>query len=104
VFVFFEDGIAKCSFERAFEQGLTSWRKPISCHLFPIRIRHFGTDFLRYEIVDECAPGRLNGRLHEVKLHDFLREPLLRKYGTEWYAQFLDRCMTRGESDMDGIC
>jgi hypothetical protein len=92
VFVFFEEGIAKCSFERAFEQGLTDWRKPISCHLFPIRIRHFGRDFLRYEEIDECAPGRARGSEQAVPLGDFLREPLTRKYGEQWYAQFIKYC------------
>ena len=90
VFVFFEDGIAKCSFERAYERGLTDWRKPISCHLFPIRIRHFGRDFLRYEVIEECAPGRRHGELQEVKLHDFLKEPLVRRFGEEWYERFIE--------------
>lgn len=89
VFVFFEEGIAKCSFERAFEQGLTDWRKPISCHLFPIRIRHVGQEYLRYEEIDECAPGRARGKEQAVLLSDFLREPLTRKYGEQWYARFL---------------
>jgi hypothetical protein len=92
VYVFSEDGIAKCSFERAFERGLTDWRKPISCHLFPIRIRHFGKDFLRYEEIDECAGGRSNGAVKEVGLHEFLRVPLVRRFGEAWYEKFLRHC------------
>jgi hypothetical protein len=92
VFVFFEDGIARCAFERAYEKGLTDWRKPLSCHLFPIRVRHFGRDFVRYEEIDECAPGRASGEERKVPLSNFLREPLTRKYGEKWYAQFIKRC------------
>ena len=99
-YAFFEEGIAKCSFERAFERGLTDWRKPISCHLFPIRIRHFGTDFLRYEEIDECAPGRENGGLQQVMLYDFLREPLIRKYGEAWYTRFARYCRKHAESTL----
>ncbi|MEW6509372.1 MAG: DUF3109 family protein [Bacteroidota bacterium] len=98
VFVFYENGIARCSFERAFDLGLTDWRKPISCHLFPIRIRHFGTDFLRYEEIDECSPGRASGTMREVRLHDFLREPLVRKYGEPWFQRFAAYCRDRARS------
>ena len=98
VFVYTDDGIARCSFERAYEQGLTDWRKPISCHLFPIRIRHFGTDLLRYEEIDECASGRAEGALREVKLHDFLRTPLIRRFGQEWYQRFVRYCKNHAGS------
>jgi len=97
VFVFHEEGIARCSFERAYMDGKIDWRKPLSCHLFPIRIRKFGQDFLRYEEIDECASGRTRGRTLEVKLSDFLREPLVRKYGEEWYEQFIASCRTKSE-------
>jgi hypothetical protein len=97
VFVCFEDGVARCSFERAYENGLTDWRKPISCHLFPIRIRHFGKDFIRYEIIDECAPGRRKGEKQRIALHQFLREPLIRRYGEPWYREFTEHCTRRGE-------
>lgn len=92
VYVYFEDGIARCSFERAYEQGLISWRKPISCHLFPIRIREFGQDFIRYEEIDECAPARSKGMSEQVPVNEFLRQPLLRKYGDEWYQKFKAYC------------
>jgi hypothetical protein len=92
VFVYFEEGIAKCSFERAFESGLTDWRKPISCHLFPLRISHFGKDFIRYEEIDECAAGRERGADQGVSLHGFVRKPLKRKYGPQWLEHFLRYC------------
>ena len=98
VFVYFEDGIARCSFERAYNEGKIDWRKPISCHLFPIRIRKFGRDFVRYEQIDECGPGRELGTQQEVKLYDFLKEPLTRKYGPAWYNKFLQRCKLKMQS------
>jgi hypothetical protein len=95
VFVYHDNGIAKCSFELAFERGELDWRKPISCHLFPMRIRHFGQDFVRYEVIDECAGGRTTGIEHKVRLHDFLKGPLVRKYGERWYESFQSYCAAR---------
>ncbi len=95
-FAYFNDGIAYCSFERAFEAGLTDWRKPLSCHLFPIRIREFGRDYLRYEQIDECQPARISGEMKQVSLHSFLKEPLSRKYGEQWYEQFVRYCESKG--------
>jgi len=97
-FVYFDDGIARCSFERAHEEGKTDWRKPISCHLFPVRIRKFGPDFVRYEQIDECNGGREFGATHDVQLHNFLNEPLIRKYGEPWYNKFLSRCRSKNQA------
>ena len=97
VFVYFEDGIARCSFERSYEEGKIDWRKPISCHLFPIRIRKLGQDFVRYEQIEECQGGRVSGEVHNVKLSDFLKDPLIRKYGEAWYKKFLYRCKVQSE-------
>lgn len=92
VFVYYDGDVAKCSFERAYEDGNTDWRKPLSCHLFPIRIRAFGKDFLRYEQLCECQPGREHGEHRQILLRDFLKEPLVRKYGERWYKEFVDYC------------
>lgn len=92
VFVLYENGIARCSFEKAFTDGRTDWRKPISCHLFPIRIRYNGRDIVRYEQIDECQAGRELGETGEIRLHKFLKEALTRKYGQQWYEEFLMHC------------
>ena len=94
VFVYFEGDVAKCSLERAYEEGKTDWKKPISCHLFPIRIRRFEKDFLRYEEIPECQAGRDLGMNKQIKVADFLKEPLIRKYGKEWYRSFIHYCRT----------
>ena len=87
VFVFCEDGIAKCSIEKAFLQKKIDFRKPISCHLFPIRISKFGGDVLRYEKFNECKSAIVNGKEKEIKLIDFCSEPLQRSYGNKWYTK-----------------
>ena len=57
VFVYYEKGIAKCSIERAYFDGKTKFRKPISCHLFPIRVSRFGGDVLRFEKFERMRSG-----------------------------------------------
>ena len=91
VFVYFDDGIARCAFERAYNEGKTRWRKPISCHLFPIRVRHFGQTVLRYEQIPECLPAREHGAACNIPLVDFLRDPLIRAFGNSWYSQLRDK-------------
>lgn len=94
VFVYYEDDVAKCSLERAYDEGKTTWRKPLSCHLYPIRVRTFSHESLRYDRVPECEAGRNRGKNEGVKLGEFLRTALIRKYGEEWYESFLDHCRT----------
>jgi hypothetical protein len=92
VFTTYEHGIAFCAFEKAFNAGLSPWQKPLSCHLFPIRVRRFGRDFVRYEQIAECDGGRERGMREKVKLGVFLRTPLTRKFGASWYRSFRDLC------------
>ncbi len=83
-----EKSIWKCGIERAFLDGKITWRKPVSCHLFPIRITEY-TDFdaVNYQQIDICKPGRQCGAGARLPLYKFLKEPLIRKYGEEWYQQ-----------------
>ena len=87
VFVNFENGIAKCGIEKAFLDGKTDFRKPISCHLFPIRVENFGGDVLRYEEFDECFPALKKGEKENVNLVDFLEDSLVRKFGKNWFTK-----------------
>lgn len=86
VFVYFDGTIAKCSLERAYHEGRIPQRKPISCHLFPIRVRRFGQQFVRYEEIAECQAGRDKGAAQQIRLLDFLKDALIRRFGEEWYA------------------
>ncbi len=86
----FYDGnnILKCAIEKAFSEGKTSFRKPVSCHLFPIRITEYKRfDAVNYQQLDICKAGRECGRAIKLPLYRFLKEPLIRKYGEEWYQQ-----------------
>ena len=87
VFVYYENDIAKCSIEKAFINKETDFKKPVSCHLFPIRVSNFGGDVLRYEKFNECKPAISNGKEKEIKLIDFCSEPLQRTYGKIWYSK-----------------
>ena len=87
VFVYRENGIAKCAIERAFNDGKTGFRKPISCHLYPIRINRFGGDILRYHEIAECKPAVKKGESENVGVIEFLKIPLTRMYGEEWYGK-----------------
>jgi hypothetical protein len=87
VFVFYEGDVAKCGIEKAFFDGKTNFRKPISCHLFPIRISNFGGDVLRFEKFSGCSSALTNGLKHDVKLVDFCKNSLQRLYGTKWFSK-----------------
>ncbi|NNG26470.1 MAG: DUF3109 family protein [Ignavibacteriaceae bacterium] len=88
VFVYFENDVAKCAIEKAFVEGKTDFRKPISCHLFPIRISDFGGDVLRFEKFDECKPAIDAGKNYNITVAEYCEEPLKRLYGKNWYSQF----------------
>jgi hypothetical protein len=90
VFVYYENGIAKCGMEKAFLDGKTDFRKPISCHLFPIRISDFGGDVLRYEHLDNCQPAIELGKKENTTVAEFCEDSLTRLYGEEWYSQFME--------------
>ncbi len=95
VFVYYEGGVARCALEKAYLDGLTKWRKPISCHLFPIRVGWNGAIRLRYERIPECLPGKELGTVKDVPLYEYLKEPLIRSFGEEWYREFHAACTAR---------
>ena len=98
VFVFYDEGIARCALEKAFLNGEIQWRKPLSCHLFPIRISKGQVEEVRFEKISECTPAIADGKAKDIPLYEFLKEPLTRKFGKEWYDQFHLACTTRDAS------
>ncbi|WP_167610053.1 DUF3109 family protein [Maribellus sediminis] len=83
-----ERGILKCAIEKAYFEGKSKFRKPISCHLFPIRITEYKRfDAVNYQELEICKPGRECGTSQKIPLYKFLKEPLIKKYGADWYAQ-----------------
>ena len=83
-----EKGILKCGIEKAHFEGKTDFRKPLSCHLFPIRITEYQNyDAVNYQQLAICIPGKECGKANKLPLYRFLKEPLIRKYGEDWYKE-----------------
>jgi len=83
------DGIIKCAFEQAYYDGKIKWKKPVSCHLFPIitkKSRHGDQEMINYEPREKlCNPACSLGKKLRVPTYEFLKEAIIRKYGEEFY-------------------
>ena len=89
-FVVFENGIARCSIEKAYNEGTISFRKPVSCHLYPVRINKYREfEAVNYDEWEICKPALEKGDKENVPLYIFLKDSLKRKYGADWYNQLL---------------
>lgn len=96
VFVYYDKAVAKCAIERAHFNGETPFRKPISCHLFPIRVSEvLGGTYLRYEQIPECDPALINGEKKNIPLYRFLKDALTRAFGKETYDALVARIESR---------
>ncbi|MEO6813190.1 MAG: DUF3109 family protein [Ginsengibacter sp.] len=82
-----KSGIVKCGIEKAYNDGKIGWKKPISCHLFPIRIKkNRNTDLVNYEPREDlCGAACTLGKKLKVPVYQFLKEPLIRKYGEDFF-------------------
>jgi len=85
----FENGIAKCGIEKAYFDGKTDFRKPVSCHLYPVRINKMknSLEAVNYDKWSICKPACKLGDSLKVPLYKFLKDSLIRKYGEEWYQE-----------------
>jgi hypothetical protein len=87
-FVVFEDAIARCSIEQAFEDEAISFQKPISCHLYPIRVGIMKQGIaLNYHQWSICEPARILGKKEGLPVFRFLKDPIIRAYGKEFYEE-----------------
>lgn len=87
-FVVFQDGVALCAIEKAFREGKTDFRKPISCYLFPIRLQEInGCVYAYFEERSECACAKRWGKEMDMPLWKFLRMPLEMRFGKDWYEK-----------------
>ena len=87
-YVKFENGIAMCSIEKAFIEGKTGWKKPLSCHLYPIRIKGYKRyDAVNYDKWEICNPAVEKGEKLGLPLYLFVKDALVRAYGQEWFDQ-----------------
>jgi hypothetical protein len=83
-----EAGVVKCLIEKAYNEGRIDFKKPISCHLYPIReVRNKNYHALNYEPRETlCAPACKEGKKQGVAVYEFLKEPLIRRFGEEFYS------------------
>tara|TARA_B100001115_G_scaffold179818_1_gene171203 strand:+ start:991 stop:1572 length:582 start_codon:yes stop_codon:yes gene_type:complete len=89
--VFDENETARCTIEQAYNDGKIDFKKPISCHLFPIRIKEYRDfDAVNYEAINICKPACDCGEQLQVPVYSFLKEPLIRLYGKEWYGKLTE--------------
>mgnify|MGYP000853823470 FL=1 len=85
VFVYYEGDVAKCAIERAYFAGEYEFRKPISCHLFPIRESFYAGKYIYYQKIAECASAVRHGDKEGISLVDSLEDAITRAYGRDWY-------------------
>jgi len=89
-FIYFEDGIARCAIERAYVEKKIPFQKPVSCHLYPIRIKRLKeNDAINYHKWNICKPALEEGIKQKTPLYRFLEEALIRKYGNFWFERLL---------------
>ena len=90
VFVHYEGDIAKCAIEKAYFDGKIMFRKPLSCHLFPVRVSFFGGEFLYYAEFPECKSALEHGKKENKYVFETVKEALIRAYGKNWYNNLTD--------------
>ncbi len=86
-------GMCLCAIEKAYREGRTDFRKPQSCHLYPVRVKRYPTftavNYHRWKI---CKPAEAVGRKLGIRLYEFLKEPLTEAFGREWYDELALTC------------
>ncbi|SFF02102.1 DUF3109 family protein [Thermophagus xiamenensis] len=92
VYTYFDqDGVCRCAIEKAHREGLIDFKKPISCHLYPIRVdKYENYEALNYHVWPVCNPARELGEKLGVPVFRFLKEPIIRKYGKRFYDEMED--------------
>jgi hypothetical protein len=87
-YVIFDNKTALCGIEQAYNQGEVSWKKPVSCHLYPVRVKEY-SDFsaVNYHKWHICSDACALGAELQVPVYKFVKEALVRKFGTEWYEE-----------------
>lgn len=92
--------ISMCGIEQAWKDGVSSLRKPVSCHLYPVRIdQDFSNGFekMSYDVWDICSAACSKGKSENIKVYEFAKEAIIRKYGKDFYEQ-LDAAVKHSEN------
>ena len=96
-----EKGCCYCAIEKAYRAGKVDFYKPVSCHLYPIRVGNYGSyKAVNYHRCDVCKAAVLLGRKENLPVYKFLKEPLIRKFGKAWYEELE---LTARELETQGI-
>jgi len=87
-YVIFDGKTALCGIEQAYNQGEVTWKKPVSCHLYPIRVKDY-SEFaaVNYDRWDICSDACALGKELEVPVYKFVKEALIRRFGADWYTE-----------------
>jgi hypothetical protein len=87
-YVIYDGKTALCGIEQAYNQGVIDWKKPVSCHLYPIRVKDF-TEFaaVNYDKWEICDDACSLGKELEVPVYKFVKEALIRRFGEDWYIE-----------------
>lgn len=88
-YVNFDDrGIAFCGIEEAYNQGEISWKKPVSCHLYPVRVKDYSefsaVNYHKWQICDDACKL---GKELQIPIYRFVKDALIRKFGEDWYME-----------------
>ena len=86
--IFDENKIALCGIEEAYNQGEITWKKPISCHLYPVRVQQY-SEFaaVNYHKWHICGDACSLGKELQIPVYKFVKQALVRKFGEDWYAE-----------------
>lgn len=89
VFTYYDEtGICKCAIEKAYRENRVDFYKPISCHLYPIRLESYKNfTAVNYHRWSVCKAAVLLGKKEGLKIYQFLKEPLIRRFGEDWYKE-----------------
>jgi hypothetical protein len=86
--IFDKKGTALCAIEEAYNQGEVTWKKPVSCHLYPIRVQDYSEfSAVNYEKWSICDDACTLGKELQVPVYKFVKEALIRKFGEDWYSE-----------------
>jgi len=83
-----DKGVALCGIEEAYNQGEINWKKPVSCHLYPVRVQDYSefsaVNYHKWEICDDACTL---GKELQIPIYKFVKEALIRKFGEDWYTE-----------------
>ncbi len=89
VFVYWDGDVAKCAIEKAYFEKKIKFRKPISCHLFPIRVTNFGGPILKYEEYSDCKPALKKGKKENINILNFCESSIKRGIGKSFFNKLI---------------